>query len=339
MNSQRFAAISTAILSVALIATTASAQDAPPVPEQPAAPAGAAPAAEAPPVPEATAEEPTAEPEVPPQPAAAQPTAPQPATAQPATGQPATAQPAPAAPVASGGEPIGFTASASSADQARPEARSRRLPLIAPEIEAGVGLGIPTGGLSVGPSLFLGGGARVLLGPGSFAAGLRVGFQSFSDDGAGTLAACADDTQGTCIAGGGYSYELSEKVLTFAAPLSYRFLRPDSLIVPYVGFAPKLFLSDSTVTAFGYDQSQGDSRVGFAALLGGRLKAGPGGVFVELAYQYGAVEPHDPFTNRSITGEADVGAVGATLGYRLELEHLFESGRSAAAGRRHTAGR
>jgi hypothetical protein len=205
-----------------------------------------------------------------------------------------------------------------------------RPPRVAPEFEAGVGLGIPTGGFDVGPRLFLGGGARVLLGPGSFGVGLRVGFQTYADEGAGVLTACSDTSQGGCIAGGGYSYELDPMVLSFAAPLTFRILRPDSILVPYVGFAPQLFLTETTVTAFGHEQSQGDSRVGFTALAGGRLKAGPGGVFLEIGYQYGAVEPHDPRTNLSITGEADVGAVAATLGYRLELEHLFANDRNIA---------
>ena len=181
------------------------------------------------------------------------------------------------------------------------------------EIGAGVGLDISTGALSVGPNFFVDVGARFHLGPGFLAAALRGGYQRYAATGkgslpcSGTTTACINDKGGA----GAYSWDLVEETVTIGLPISYRLL-PDKRIHPYVGVQPQVFLLRATTTSFGLENSQGDTKFGFAGLLGGQFDVGPGGVFLEAGFQYVALD-------HRLTGKSNLGAVTIGLGYRIAL--------------------
>jgi hypothetical protein len=87
-------------------------------------------------------------------------------------------------------------------------------------------------------------------------------------------------------------------------------LLPDKRIHPYIGIQPQIFLLRATTTSFGLENSQGDTKFGFAGLLGGQFDIGPGGAFFEAGFQYATLE-------HKLTGKSNLGAVTFALGYRL----------------------
>jgi hypothetical protein len=181
---------------------------------------------------------------------------------------------------------------------------------------------VSAGDLNAAPGFFVGGGARLLLGPGSLGLGLRLGYERYKAWGSNTFPACAGGTSGGCLAGGSYRWALRQQVFHVGLALSYRFLPPDSVIVPYVGVTPQLYAMRSTITAFDNQTTQGDVQPGINAAVGARVDLGPGGVFTEIGGQYAPLDPRDPDTDLGLTGDADLGAFVWALGYRLELEQL-----------------
>jgi opacity protein-like surface antigen len=183
---------------------------------------------------------------------------------------------------------------------------------VAFEIGAGVGLNIATGGLSLGPNFFLDVGARFHLGPGFLAVAARGGYQRYTASGEETLA-CGATVTGACIAsdGGRYTWDLVEETVTIGLPISYR-LFPDKRLHPYFGVIPQIFLLRATTTAYGLENNQGDTKFGFAGLLGAQFDVGPGGVFLDAGFQYAALE-------HKLTGMSNIGAVTIGLGYRVAL--------------------
>jgi hypothetical protein len=166
--------------------------------------------------------------------------------------------------------------------------------------------------LSVGPNFFLDIGARFRVGPGFLAAALRGGYQRYTASGKGSIPCAATQTT-ACISanGGAYSWDLVEETVTIGLPISYRLL-PDKRIHPYIGVQPQVFLQRATTTSFGLENSQGDTKFGFAGLLGGQFDVGPGGIFLEAGFQYVGLE-------HRLTGKSNLGAVTIGLGYRIAL--------------------
>lgn len=138
------------------------------------------------------------------------------------------------------------------------------------------------------------------------------GYQRYTADGSGSIP-CAATTTSACISanGGAYSWNLVEETVTIGLPISYRLL-PDKRIHPYIGVQPQLFLLRATTTSFGLENSQGDTKFGFAGLLGGQFDVGPGGAFLEAGFQYVGLE-------HRLTGKSNLGAVTLGLGYRIAL--------------------
>jgi hypothetical protein len=184
--------------------------------------------------------------------------------------------------------------------------------MISPEFGAGVGLDIATGGLSPGPNFFVDVGARFRIGPGFLGAAVRAGYQRYTASGQGSIP-CTATTTTACIASnnGAYTWDLVEETVTIGVPISFR-LFPDKRLHPYVGVLPQIFLLRATGTSFGLENSQGDTKFGFAGLLGGQFDLGPGGIFLEAGFQYAGLE-------HKLTGPSNLGAVTIGLGYRIAL--------------------
>jgi hypothetical protein len=119
---------------------------------------------------------------------------------------------------------------------------------------------------------------------------------------------------GPCVLAdaGHFSYELTEQALSFGIPIAYRFLPPDEVGTPYVGVVPTLYLLKATSTAYETENTQTGTQFGVAAHIGGQLKVGPGGIFLEAGIQYAGL-------GHSITGDASLAAFTAALGYRATL--------------------
>jgi hypothetical protein len=183
---------------------------------------------------------------------------------------------------------------------------------VAFEPGVGVGLNIGTGGVSLGPNVFVDVGARFLLGPGFLAVAARVGYQRYAVSGQGSMP-CTADTTGPCIDsnGGKYTWDLTEQTVTIGIPISYRLL-PQKMFHPYVGVVPQVFLLRATTKSYGLENSQGDVKFGFQGLVGGQLDLGPGGLFLDLGFQYAGLD-------QKLTGKSNLGAVTAALGYRVAL--------------------
>jgi hypothetical protein len=179
------------------------------------------------------------------------------------------------------------------------------------EVGAGVGIGIPTAGLGVGPDVFIEGGVALRLGPGSLTGGLRVGFQTYSTDAEGALP-CPSPNACVQPDAGRYTYDLNEQLVRIGIPVGYRFLPPDTIVVPYVTIIPALFLLRATSTAFESENEQTDTQPGVHALAGAQLRLGPGALHLEAGYQYAPIE-------HSIMGDTSLSSVLITLGYRFIL--------------------
>lgn len=253
-----------------------------------------------------------------PAPPAPAPPAPAPPT-QPAAA-PATASGATAAPASYGAnaEMDGAGFDASSHEPTAPE----QAPFVAAEFEAALEIDVSTSDLNAAPGFFVGGGARLLLGPGSLGLGLRAGYERYKAWGTSSFPACGAGTTGGCLPSGSYRWFLRQQVFNLGLAISYRFLPPDSLLVPYVGVTPQLYVMRSNVTAYENKTTQGDVQPGVSAAIGARARLGPGGVFTEIGGQYAPLDPRDPDTDVGLTGDAHLGAFVVAVGYRLELEQL-----------------
>ncbi len=179
------------------------------------------------------------------------------------------------------------------------------------QVGAGLGIGIPTAGLGVGPMMFVEGGVLYRLGPGSLSGSFRLGFETFSTDGEGQQP-CPSGSPCVAADGGSYGYDVNEKTLSLGWPLGYHFLTPEDVFIPYVVVVPTVYLLEATSTTYDTENTQTDTQFGVAAILGGQLSAGPGGVFLELGYHYAAL-------SHSITGDSSLSAFSAELGYRFIL--------------------
>lgn len=184
---------------------------------------------------------------------------------------------------------------------------------VAAEIGLGVGLGIAHAGLGVGPELMLEAGARFKLSYGSLAVHLRGGYQRYTGAGDGEMP-CEEDTEGPCVASdeGAYSWSLVEHAGRLSLPLTYRILPEERRITPYVTVAPGLYMLRSIASSYGLENKQFSAKFGIAAALGGQVRLGPGGLFLEAGYQWSKLD-------HRITGDSSVGAVRIVIGYRVQL--------------------
>jgi hypothetical protein len=117
--------------------------------------------------------------------------------------------------------------------------------------------------------------------------------------------------------GGSWSWEMSSQQLFFSFGPLFRFMKPGETFVPYLGVFGRMYLLKTTVDGSGNGEPFGEheetsTEFGFAAALGGELRAGPGAVLLELQLGYA------PLGHR-ITGDVSTGALSVQLGYRLFL--------------------
>jgi hypothetical protein len=116
------------------------------------------------------------------------------------------------------------------------------------------------------------------------------------------------------VAGGTYSWHLTQQMLQVMPFILYRIRSLDS-IVPYVGIGPRMYFlrsfvrSDDGGPQFRETREQ-STRFGVGVPIGMELRAGPGAVIAELLLQYGTI-------NHTVTGEAHSGAASLAVGYRF----------------------
>lgn len=107
-------------------------------------------------------------------------------------------------------------------------------------------------------------------------------------------------------------YTLTERELSFMLSAVYRFERAWGSVTPYAGAGPGLYLHRATTRSFGATAVEKEGTLGFQFLGGAELHLGPGGLFLEAHYHFTRVS----FVT---TGDANVGGVLGSLGYRLRL--------------------
>lgn len=115
---------------------------------------------------------------------------------------------------------------------------------------------------------------------------------------------------GTSTTAGAYSYELSQRLLTFA--IDATFTLPVGPLVAYAGAGWGAYHLGAEVESFGMTNVETQLRSGLQVRGGAGLKAGPGTVFGELRAHYVGLE----FLS---TGESNGGGVTGAVGYRLQF--------------------
>lgn len=116
---------------------------------------------------------------------------------------------------------------------------------------------------------------------------------------------------------GDYSWTLTQKQLTLQPTFVYRFTDLVEPFVPYAGIGPRLYLLESVIEGTAGDSKLPESveqstSFGFGIPLGCEFELGPGGLFVELLFQWG------PLAHK-ITGDSHLGSSTVWLGYRAIL--------------------
>lgn len=137
------------------------------------------------------------------------------------------------------------------------------------------------------------------------------------------IVVAADYTQPTAtgtamdprVAGGSYTWKLTERELGLMAVIMYRATQVKRF-TPYAGIGPRLLFLESTVGDNGPPTisatTEVSTKVGVGVPLGAELQLGPGRLTGELLLQYGALD-------HVATGSSHTGAVSLALGYRLLL--------------------
>jgi opacity protein-like surface antigen len=116
------------------------------------------------------------------------------------------------------------------------------------------------------------------------------------------------------IAGGSYSWHLTEQELQIMPFVMYRVKSLGSL-VPYFGIGPRIYFLKSTVrsnegTPSFQETTEQSGKIGFGVPIGLEVHAGPGAAIAELLLQYGGID-------HTATGNSNTGAASLALGYRL----------------------
>ncbi len=116
------------------------------------------------------------------------------------------------------------------------------------------------------------------------------------------------------VAGGSYTWKLTEQELAIMPALIYRLTGVLPAVVPYGGIGPRVLFARSTVRDNGaptiMETREQSTRIGVGIPLGAELRLGPGCAIGELLLQYGTL-------NHTATGDANTGAVSLAVGYRI----------------------
>lgn len=118
------------------------------------------------------------------------------------------------------------------------------------------------------------------------------------------------DADGTSSTAGAYSYELTQRLLTFAVDATYSL--PLGALVAYAGAGWGAYHLRAQVESFGMTNTETQLRSGLQVRGGAGLKAGPGTLFGEVRAHYVGLE----FLS---TGEANAGGLTGAVGYRLQF--------------------
>jgi len=199
-------------------------------------------------------------------------------------------------------------------------------------LEADLGDAEPTSGGDSGLWLFGGriGGIASFNGLGPFVhGGLELGYVfPVLDQGLGAVVRVeysAPKTKGSVeedfdperVPQGSYDWELLQKELVIEPGLLYRITSLSDWLTPYTGLGLRVYLLETIVKGKADDQSfdethERSTRIGLGLPLGAEMALGPGGVTVELQFQWGGL-PH------TLTGDSHLAALSLFVGYRLLL--------------------
>lgn len=125
-------------------------------------------------------------------------------------------------------------------------------------------------------------------------------------------------TQDPRLGAAGSDYTSTVLIRDVAATLGAKFffIPPDRLVVPYAGLGFRTHFLGAQVEGNGGSEfgkySETDTRFGGVFLGGVGIRLGPGLVLAEVAFDYSPI-------GQRVTGEANVGALTAVLGYGLML--------------------
>jgi len=177
------------------------------------------------------------------------------------------------------------------------------------EVGVALGLVIGTSGFGLGPGVGLDLGPSIRLGPGALAIHLRTQYQQQGKEGKIDLP-CTTPPSSPCLQGTTMDWKVREQALDFGLRFAYRFMPPERSWTPYLGAAPKMYLVKATTTSYGLDNTETDTRFGFAFFGGAQANLGPGHLFGELEYQWAPLR-------HTITGDGHLAGVAIAAGYRF----------------------
>ncbi len=117
------------------------------------------------------------------------------------------------------------------------------------------------------------------------------------------------------LASGEYTWEVTQKQLSFMPTFLYRFTGND--LVPFVGLGPRLYFIETVGEGKAgsetlLETSEQSTKWGIGIPGGVEYALGPGALMGELLLEWG------PFDHR-ITGDSHLGAVNILIGYRAYL--------------------
>jgi hypothetical protein len=115
------------------------------------------------------------------------------------------------------------------------------------------------------------------------------------------------------VAGGEYSWELTQKQLVLQPTFQYRF--SGGSITPYIGIGPRIYFTESVSKSSAPEfelTRERSTEFGVGLPIGLEFAVGPGALFAELLLQWGPLD-------HTITGDSHFGAVSMFIGYRAVL--------------------
>lgn len=118
------------------------------------------------------------------------------------------------------------------------------------------------------------------------------------------------------VAGGSYEWTLTQKQLTIAPTILYRYTGLGK-VVPFVGVGPRILLLEGVTegkagSATILENKEQSTKVGVGVPLGAEYLIGPGAALAELLFQYSTID-------HKATGDASLTSFTLWLGYRFML--------------------
>lgn len=210
---------------------------------------------------------------------------------------------------------VGLTAQAQVEDEPRLDSEVHEVVMEAPAVNPSLEISLKAGGHfpQVANALST-----------SFEGVLKVGYapfgsrqlQLFADLGYSQPSQEVTDSNPGLVSGEDYSSTLTVQDLATTIGVSWFFAEPRMQLVPYAGAGVRAHFLRSPVTGgngqeFG-ENVETETQLGGAVFGGAALRLGPGMVLGELSFSWAPV-------SQRVTGEANIGALSALVGYGIWL--------------------